>query len=587
MNNNLQPINTIPNFKRFCMTIGELPTSYLETMTYYEMLVWFTEYMKNTIIPTINNNGLAVEELQNKYNELKSYVDNYFTNLDVQQEINNKLDEMVETGQLQEIISNYLNSKAVFGFDNVQAMKEATNLINGSYAKTLGYYNINDGGMATYKIREITNDDIVDERLILSLNNNLIAEIIIKNNTINALEIGIKNDKSSNSDISVLNNYISQYNIYIPSGEYILNNNIEITREKTYFTCDGTINIDSLHSIILKAVGCTININEIKNGEFNGTGFILSNQNNLSSTYNNINIKQIFKTNIGFLCLGTGLKGIQYNKINFNLIHANTGIKIILDSINAWVNENTFNGGRIMGTLGIKVEKINGQLNLYDGNKFYNIGFEELEKIGEFEKTTHFLFTGLRTQEQITGDTWLSFDSESNSNKFESLFHLYINKITDNNSSGNKPNIYYAKSITFSNSGFLSDKLKFINGKPFIYNRPYYRYPIKSYYGEGDLNVNEDIYYKDMMISCGCDSNKTLNIVLNDIFDDNGVDSFILRVSFIGTNSTINIKDSSGNVIYTKTTTESSESNKYIKFTKNYYLNNNNLNPLWLSNDMN
>ena len=104
MNNDLRPINTIPNFKRFCMTIGELPTSYLETMTYYEMLVWFTEYMKNTIIPTINNNGLTVEELQNKYIELKSNVDNHFTNLDVQQEINNKLDEMAQSGELGELI---------------------------------------------------------------------------------------------------------------------------------------------------------------------------------------------------------------------------------------------------------------------------------------------------------------------------------------------------------------------------------------------------------------------------------------------------------------------------------------------------
>ena len=110
MNNDLRPINTIPNFKRFCMTIGELPASYLETMSYYEMLVWFTEYMKNTIIPTINNNGLAVEELQDKYIELKSYVDNYFTNLDVQQEINNKLDEMATNGTLDEIINQQIFS---------------------------------------------------------------------------------------------------------------------------------------------------------------------------------------------------------------------------------------------------------------------------------------------------------------------------------------------------------------------------------------------------------------------------------------------------------------------------------------------
>ena len=129
MNNDLRPINTIPNFKRFCMTIGELPTSYLETMTYYEMLVWFTEYMKNTIIPTINNNGLAVQELQDKYIELKSYVDDYFTNLDVQQEINNKLDQMALNGTLKAIIGQYcdpiLNAQT-------QEINEFKYLVNGT-----------------------------------------------------------------------------------------------------------------------------------------------------------------------------------------------------------------------------------------------------------------------------------------------------------------------------------------------------------------------------------------------------------------------------------------------------------------------
>ena len=109
MNNDLRPITTLPPFKRMCMTIGELPTSYLETMTYYEMLVWFTEYMKNTIIPTINNNGLAVQELQNKYIELKNFVDNYFDNLDVQEEINNKLDDMAEDGSLTNLIKGYVD----------------------------------------------------------------------------------------------------------------------------------------------------------------------------------------------------------------------------------------------------------------------------------------------------------------------------------------------------------------------------------------------------------------------------------------------------------------------------------------------
>ena len=75
MNDNLnKEVITLPPFKRLCMTIGELPSSYVETMTYYESLLWFCNYLGKTVIPTINNNAEAVEELQTKYIELKDYV---------------------------------------------------------------------------------------------------------------------------------------------------------------------------------------------------------------------------------------------------------------------------------------------------------------------------------------------------------------------------------------------------------------------------------------------------------------------------------------------------------------------------------
>lgn len=109
MNNDLIHINTLPPFKRMCMTIGELPTSYLDSMTYYETLVWLCNYVEATVMPAINNNGAAIEELQTKYIELKNYVDNYFSNLDVQKEINNKLDEMAVSGELTALISNYID----------------------------------------------------------------------------------------------------------------------------------------------------------------------------------------------------------------------------------------------------------------------------------------------------------------------------------------------------------------------------------------------------------------------------------------------------------------------------------------------
>ena len=205
-----------------------IPLAFDESMSYYETLCGLLHYLKFTIIPTVNNNADAVAELQTLYEKLRIYVDDYFKGLDVQEEINNKLDKMVEDGTLQEIISSYLNSKAIFGFDNVASMKQATNLINGSYAKTLGFYNKNDGGSATYKIRTITNEDIVDNATIIQLNNSQLIAELIKNTPVNAKQIGCKTDGTDNS--TIINNYLANHNstgLYFPDGNYTVNNEID------------------------------------------------------------------------------------------------------------------------------------------------------------------------------------------------------------------------------------------------------------------------------------------------------------------------------------------------------------------------
>lgn len=107
--NELIDVQTLPPFKKFIMSIGAIPTSYLESMSYAEMLAWFCNYLQNTVIPTVNNNGEAVEELQDLFVELKSYVDDYFENLDITNEINNKLDSMAEDGSLYSLIQRFVN----------------------------------------------------------------------------------------------------------------------------------------------------------------------------------------------------------------------------------------------------------------------------------------------------------------------------------------------------------------------------------------------------------------------------------------------------------------------------------------------
>ena len=174
----MKEIKGLKPFTRFLMTIGELPSSYLVSMTYEEQLLWFCNYLQNVVIPTINNNGEAVEELQNKFIELKSYVDNYFENLDVQEEINNKLDEMAESGQLAELIAQFLDMGVLLVYDTASDLAGAENINEGSACYILGKDTYNDGKGAFYKVRELLNTDTPDGDNIITLTetDNLVAE---------------------------------------------------------------------------------------------------------------------------------------------------------------------------------------------------------------------------------------------------------------------------------------------------------------------------------------------------------------------------------------------------------------------------
>ena len=187
------------------------------------------EQFENNVTTDINDFKTLIN---NQVQSLEDFMNNYFDNLDVQNEINNKLDDMVESGILQEIIADYLNSKALFVYDNVATMKQATNLINGSYAKTLGFYNINDGGHGLYKIRNITNNDDVNDGSIIAMNNpDLVAELIEdKKDIINVLQWGAFPDDSTDNT-SILNKIIDyvnekEKNIYIPNGIYQIDNDL-------------------------------------------------------------------------------------------------------------------------------------------------------------------------------------------------------------------------------------------------------------------------------------------------------------------------------------------------------------------------
>ena len=126
----------------------------------------------NKIINSTNTLGIQVENLTD-------YVKNYFDNLDVQDEINNKLNEMAESGELQEIIAQYLQLAGILSFNTLNDMKNSEHIIAGSFIKTFGYDYFNDKKGAFYKARNLKNTDIVDNINIIALKNeNLVAELI-------------------------------------------------------------------------------------------------------------------------------------------------------------------------------------------------------------------------------------------------------------------------------------------------------------------------------------------------------------------------------------------------------------------------
>ena len=86
-----------------------------DAITNYELLCKVVEYLNKTV--------KNVDLLNKKVEEFE----NYFDNLDVQDEINNKLDEMAESGELSDIIAQYLGLAGVLSFNTVKEKKNSTN----------------------------------------------------------------------------------------------------------------------------------------------------------------------------------------------------------------------------------------------------------------------------------------------------------------------------------------------------------------------------------------------------------------------------------------------------------------------------
>lgn len=98
------PYTELKPFRFWCQKV--LPITYDDSLSYYELLCKVVDYLNKTmedVDQVVNDMG----DFKTAYDELIGYVNNYFENLDVQTEINNKLDAMAESGELGRIMQPF------------------------------------------------------------------------------------------------------------------------------------------------------------------------------------------------------------------------------------------------------------------------------------------------------------------------------------------------------------------------------------------------------------------------------------------------------------------------------------------------
>ena len=165
----------IPPFKWFVLQNFPFIEEDFDAITNYELMSKIIEYLNLNI------------EKTNKLGDQVEILTNWFENLDVQDEVDKKIDEMYENGQLQEIITQYLEINGVLAFTNKSSMKSGTNFVSGSIVKTLGDISYTQGDGHFYRVRTIQNTDVVDEDELVALTNfpTLVAEKVPEGHIIN------------------------------------------------------------------------------------------------------------------------------------------------------------------------------------------------------------------------------------------------------------------------------------------------------------------------------------------------------------------------------------------------------------------
>lgn len=242
--NNYKDYETFSTFRMFVIENFPFINEDFDSMTYYQMLSKVVGYLKDTV-----ENNIAIQENQtavfNAYNELQGYVNDYFDNLDVQNEINIKLDLMAQDGTLTRLIKGYLEpyvnvqnqrindintkvtgalSGAPIPVDSNENMSDTNRIYVNTNDGNWYFYNGNEwvsGGI--YQSTQIDNNSITPEKTnFMMISSMLNPDLCIEGKTPGA--VGYCNDLSDDSKLFEGNGYCVSPCYSCETGEKYIHN---------------------------------------------------------------------------------------------------------------------------------------------------------------------------------------------------------------------------------------------------------------------------------------------------------------------------------------------------------------------------
>lgn len=152
---NMGNYRTLQPFRYWCQKV--LPLVYDDSLSYYELLCKVVDYLNKTMEDVETLHG-DVTNLHTAYVQLQNYVNMYFSSLDVQQEINNKLNVMASDGSLTSLLTPLISSNSnPIMVNNVSEMTNTEKIYVLSNNGHLYYYNgtsFYDSGLIYGKIAD-------------------------------------------------------------------------------------------------------------------------------------------------------------------------------------------------------------------------------------------------------------------------------------------------------------------------------------------------------------------------------------------------------------------------------------------------